>query len=443
MGSQQTAIEGYSPTMPYDDGMAFPIELCSLIDSGNFTGFSRLISRPSYLAKVDLNAKNSRAMTLLHIVSGGGVIPDNNDQFLFRKQVINKICDASSININVPGCFSDITPIMHAVEEGNVEATIILLQRGALTKAGDTNSHCGGLMHAIVSSNYGVRMMDYFSTHHKELTEELLNDPDSCGRTPIISLAYSNSKFSVSQLIEYGCCFTHIDNSGRTFVHHLCIHMEHPFPNFKFHDWECLRRLCTPAFVNKKDGTGKTALHYLLDVSCASFLLELGADREAIDSEGCTPAFNTNFFVRDVLLTEDVDFGRLNNKGHTVLWHAYTQFLAGEESSDSVISLVMNPYLPHNLCHGPDSYTSLHMAICLPTELNQYTIEYLLDDPQNCNPKALTKDNANALMMLASCQGYTSEDDTEEADILLMMMTIIYRSVALTGSLYSHVNETI
>ncbi len=207
------------------------------------------------------------------------------------------------------------TPLIHAIDQGNLSIIQLLIAKGADIHKADNNGRTP-LIHAIGKRDLSIIQLLIAKGAN-------IHTPDKNGRTPLM-YAMNSTDLSIAQLLIAKGADIHMpDNKGRTPLIHA-IDDENPII--------AQLLISKGADIHMHDNEGRTPLMCAStnkDLSIAQLLIAKGADIHMHDNEERTPliyAINKgNLSIAQLLIAKGANIHKANNNGRTPLIHAIDQ----------------------------------------------------------------------------------------------------------------------
>ena len=272
-----------------------------------------------------------------------------------------------------------VSPLVVAVQNGNLDCVKVLLSYGADIEGGDDMFRHLPLF--VASFNGNVEILSYLLDNGADMNA--VSNPEGHTMTPLIAAVQSGNLESVKVLLKYG-----VDIEGRGDFKYVS--KDHPFHSVSFEG-------CTPLFVAAVNGNGEilsclldsgadlnavanteghtiTPLTFAVqngDLDCVKLLLQYGADAEGrggfrVDAPGypsvslkisCTPllvaAVNGNVKILSSLLETGADINAVSEGLYTPL------MMAMRYRHIDAVKFVMDQGADANL-QDKKGYTALH-----------------------------------------------------------------------------------
>jgi ankyrin repeat protein len=293
---------------------------------------------------IDVNGKDSRGLTLLHVASLSG-----HEELV--RFLINRGADVSA---KADGG-QKATPLHMAAAMGHKGVVEILLARGA-----DINVQRHGqapLSLAVVTGNKD--MVEFLLSNQAEVTASVLGTAKKSGRKELLDTLLANKDSAdilllkaaeegnqefVRSALDHGADINVKDSFGLTPLHHAAANGNEEMVGVLLEH---------SAAVDVEDNAGRRPLHYAAGASTTltatsseepflvivGLLLDNGADINAQDSSGWTPLhYSTLKFKKDLiklLIERGADLNAVDEKGRTPYLFARDGNLYHESISDS------------------------------------------------------------------------------------------------------------
>ena len=221
----------------------------------------------------------------------------------------------AGINVNLMEPSRNDTPLMIACRAGNTEIVRLCLHYGAKNDPHPDFGHTA-LHVAILSAQLGAASVLLEAAAESDADVVIVNLADPTGLTPLHIAAEKGLVSMIELLLSHGAEIDRKDGSGRTALH-IASSLGHK---------KCLAILanyCGDFLLNDQDTLGNTPLHCAADsgqLSCAKLLLESAADVSCRNHAGKTPYMLANakgqFQVAQLLLqyhqAQDVNYTSSN-----------------------------------------------------------------------------------------------------------------------------------
>ncbi|CAB0038883.1 unnamed protein product [Trichogramma brassicae] len=258
-----------------------PLPINAQNDKGNTPLHLAVKSGASNMVEVllrhgaDSNATNKKGMTPLHLICKKYSDPTMLNLFLRVNEELGRPVLIDALDNNGE------TPLIWAVDRGNIHSAEVLLRRGADSNA--TNKKGMSPLHLICKKYSDPTLLNLFLRVNDELGRPVLIDAlDNNGETPLVWAVGRGNMHSAEVLLRRGA-----DPSLGTPLNRICSYAYHWVELF----FDIIDGRNQVVDINARDSAGYTPLHvaaFCRNGNSTELLLRRGGDPNLVNNKGMT-----------------------------------------------------------------------------------------------------------------------------------------------------------